>query len=141
LVLASVALAAGCGGSSTGPRGWQPVPGASAAWTTGSGMETQRYFYSKTGFSGGLQDLASQVTIDNLMRHHGARFLGSAPLAACPGAAGVATFVLPEQAKLEEGFAVHDGQAVRVRYLRPASAQADPSATQAMQSALCSLSP
>jgi hypothetical protein len=141
LVLATL-FPFGCAGSSDGPKGWKPVPGASAAWTTGSsGQSTQEYSYVKARFGGGLQDLASQVTIDNLMHHRGARFLGSVPFAACPGAAGVASFSLPNQTTVQEGFAVHDGQAVRVRYVRPSGAKADPSATQAMQGVLCTVSP
>ncbi|MGA9944920.1 MAG: hypothetical protein WBE79_00125 [Candidatus Cybelea sp.] len=140
LILASLMLPAGCAGSSDGPKGWKPVPGASGAWTTGSGETAQQYSYVKTPFGGGLQDLASQVTIDNLMRHRGARFHGSVPFPACPGAAGVASFSLPDQTTVQEGFAVHDGQAVRVRYVRPTGAKADPSATQAMESVLCAVS-
>ncbi|MFY9664498.1 MAG: hypothetical protein WAL67_15580 [Candidatus Cybelea sp.] len=139
LVLAALVLPAGCAGGSAGPKGWKPVPGASAAWTTGSGETAQQYSYVKTRFGGGLQDLASEVTIDNLIRHRGARFHGSVPFPACPAAAGVASFSLLDQTTVEEGFAVHGGQAIRTRYVRPTGMRADPNATQAMESVLCSL--
>ncbi|MBV8531338.1 MAG: hypothetical protein JO104_08470, partial [Candidatus Eremiobacteraeota bacterium] len=106
-------LLAGCSAPSPGPRGWQPMPRASGAWSSGSGAGAQYYRYSKAQFSGGLQDLSSQITIDTLMRHEGARLRGSVvPFGPCPGAAGVATFALPDHATLEEGFAVHNGQAI-----------------------------
>jgi len=116
------------------------VPGASAAWTTGSGSALQEYRYSKSQFAGTLSDLASQVTISALMQQHGAKFQGSVPFAACPGAAGVATFLLPRQHEtLQEGFSVQSGRAVRVSYLRPIATPIDSNATQAMQNALCAL--
>jgi hypothetical protein len=115
------------------------VPGATSAWYTGSGTTAQDYSYAKKNFSGSLQDLASQVTIDNLMGHRGARFLGSVPFPACPGAAGVASFSLAEGRTLQQGFAVRDGRAIRTTYLRPAGTSADPNVTQAMQTALCTL--
>jgi hypothetical protein len=77
------------------------------------------------------------MTIDVLLKSRGARLRSSNPLAPCPGAAGLATFTLPGGRVLQEGFAVHDGQAVRAAYTRPASAPADPNVAAAMQSALC----
>jgi hypothetical protein len=130
-------LIVACSGSSPAPKGWQPVPGASGAWSTGSGPATQEYFYLKEKYAGVLSDLASQVTIDVLMRRHGARLRGSVPFAPCPGAAGVATFQLPDRTTLQEGFTVRDGQAIRVSYVRPAGTQVNPEVTQAMQDVLC----
>jgi hypothetical protein len=115
------------------------MPGASAAWSTGSGATVQRYFYSKRQFGGTLQDLASRVTIDALMQHRGARFRGSSPFPPCPGAAGVATFMLPDRTTLQEAFAVRNGQEIRISYLRPSGSQSDPNVTAAMQNALCTL--
>jgi hypothetical protein len=130
---------AGCSASSPGPKGWQPKPGASAAWVTGAGANEQEYSYGKRQFSGGLQDLASRVTIDALMRNRGARFQHSAPFGPCPGAAGVATFLLPGARTLQEAFAVHDGQAIQITYARPIQLPADSAAISAMQNALCTL--
>jgi hypothetical protein len=130
---------AACGASSPAPKGWQPVPGASGAWSTGEGAVAQQYFYAAQSFGGTLQDLASRITIDVLMRRHGAKLRGSIPFAPCPGAAGLATFVLPERKTLEEGFAVRNGQAVRASYLRPSGTPVDPSVTDAMQRVLCAL--
>ncbi len=113
------------------------MPGASAAWSSGSGSTAQEYFYAKRKFGGTLQDLASQVTIEALMQHHGAKFRGSLPFAPCPGAAGVATFTLPGGETLAEGFTVGNGQEVRTTYVRPRGAPADPNVGAAMQSALC----
>lgn len=136
LALGALALSA-CKGASLGPKGWQPIPGASAAWTLGTGEAQQQYSLTRQPYSGMLHDLASSVTIDVLLRHSGARLHGSLPLAACPGAAGIATFSLRGGKLLQEGFAVHDGQATRAAYIRPEEAPSDPAVAGAMQNALC----
>lgn len=113
------------------------MPGASAAWTSGSGASAQEYRYVRRQFSGTLQDLASSVTVDALLNHRGARLQGSVPFGPCPGTAAVATFMLPGGKTLEEGFAVRNNQAVQTTYLRPSGAPADPAVLTAMQSSLC----
>lgn len=139
MAAAALAFLVACAAGSNAPKGWQPIPGASGAWSKGSGSAAQRYFYSQKQFGGVLQDLASQVTIEELMSHHGAKYRGSLPFPPCPGAAGVATFQLNDRTTLQEGFAVRNGQAVRVTYIRPTGAPVDPSVLQAMQTALCRL--
>jgi len=136
-VISAVVLAA-CGhAASAAPKGWQPLPGASAAWANGSGRAAQEYYYRRVRFGGTLQDLASAVTINVLLHQRAARLRGSVPFAPCPGAAGVATFTLPGGQILEEGFSVSNGESVRTAYIRPAAAAADANVTAAMQSALC----
>jgi hypothetical protein len=139
LAVATLASLPACTTASPAPKGWQPVPGASGAWSSGSGPNGQQYVYSKKRFAGMLPDLASQVTINALMQNRGAKFRGSVPFAPCPGAAGVATFQLRDRITLQEGFAVRNGEAVRVTYIRPSGTPVDPSVTQAMQNALCAL--
>jgi hypothetical protein len=138
LTIAPIAFLAACshGGAPAPPKGWQPIPGASAAWTSG-GADAQEYSFARMGFGGSLQDLASAVTIEVLLHHRGTKFKGSVPFAPCPGAAGVATFTLPNGATLEEGFTVRNGQSVRTTYIRPLGAPSDTNVTEAMQSALC----
>jgi hypothetical protein len=139
--LALLVVVTACSGGPRGPKGWKPVPGASAAWSSAVGSGAQTYLVTKTAFTGTLSDLASQVTIDNLLHHPGAKFLGSTPFSACPGAAGLASFRLADGMTLQQGFAVRDGQAVRVGYLRPTGTVVDPSVTEAMQAQFCSLAP
>jgi hypothetical protein len=136
LVLAATVLTS-CSGASLSPKGWQPVPGSQNAWSRGSGSSSEEYSYSRTTFSGALQDLASEVTIDALLHHPGSKLRGSNPLAPCPGAAGLATFSLPGDKAFQEGFAVRDGTALRAIYIRPAGVAADPNVAEAMQSLLC----
>lgn len=136
IIVAALVLAA-CSGASPAPKGWTAAQGAKNLWSTGSGAQRQQYSYSSQTFAGQLSDLSSRVTIDVLLKSHGARLRSSNPLAPCPGEAGLATFSLPGERILQEGFAVRDGQAVRVTYSRPASAPADPNVAAAMQSALC----
>jgi hypothetical protein len=139
LALALLALGplAACSGPSPQPAGWEPIPGAKSGWTTGTGAHTQIYLYAKRSFGGTLQDLASQETINVLLRYRGATLLRSDPFGACPGAAGVATFKLEGARVLERGFSVQNAQAIEVTYLRPASVPPDAAATAAMKGALC----
>jgi hypothetical protein len=137
LALLALGPLAACSSPSPQPSGWQPIPGATGGWTTGTGNNTQIYLYAKRSFGGTLQDLASQETINVLLRYHGARLLRSDPFGPCPGAAGVAAFKLAGGRILERGFSVQNGHAVEVTYLRPASAAPDGAASQAMKGALC----
>jgi hypothetical protein len=123
-------------GASFAPKGWQPIAGQPNAWSTGSGSTLQEYRYDASSFGGMLSDLASQVAIDALIRHRGTK-LQTNPFGPCPGAAGLATVRLYAGKVLQEGFTVRNGQAVRVRYVRPAEAPIDPNVTQAMRAALC----
>ena len=135
-LIAAVALAA-CSSPSTAPAGWQATGDAQHAWQRGSAASLQTYTYAIGSFSGVLSDLASQVTVDVVLRHRGSRLRSSDPLGPCPGAAGLATFSLPEGRTLQEGFAVHDGQARRATYVRPSGVPADPAVATAMQNLLC----
>jgi hypothetical protein len=137
LALLALGPLAACSSPSPQPAGWEPIPGGKSGWTTGTGKSTQIYLYAKRSFGGTLQDLASQESINVLLRYRGARFLRSDPFGPCPGAAGVATFKLEGARILERGFSVQNGQAIEVSYLRPASAPPDAAATAAMKSALC----
>jgi hypothetical protein len=139
LAVAFVLLTACNSSASPAPKGWDPIPGASGAWSSGSGSNAQQYVYHKNPFGGALPDLASQVTIDVLLQHHGAKLKGSQPFGPCPAAAGLATFALPADKTLQIGFAVRDDQAVRVNYIRPAGAPIDSNAAEAMQRVLCTL--
>ena len=105
---------------------------------TAVGSNPLQYRYEAYAFDGTLQDLASQVAVDALIRQHGVK-LQSNPFGPCPGAAGVATVRLPDAKVLQVGFAVHNGQAIRVRYVRPPGVPVDPDVVSAMQAALCSL--
>jgi hypothetical protein len=127
-----------CSPTSLAPKGWQPIPGTTNAWSTAVGSNQQQYRYEAYAFDGTLQDLASQVAVDALIRQHGVK-LQSSPFGPCPGAAGVATVRLPDAKVLQVGFAVHNGQAIRVRYVRPPGVPVDPDVVSAMQAALCSL--
>jgi hypothetical protein len=140
-IAASLVFAAGCGhgGRAVAPAGWTAIPGETTAWTNGSGTSAQEYRFSQHPFGGTMQDLASSVTIDVLLHHHGARLKGSVvPFAPCPGSAAVATFTLPSGELLEEGFGMRStSESVRTSYRRPADASDDPAVLDAMRQALC----
>jgi hypothetical protein len=114
-----------------------PVPGSDSAWSIGNGVHLQQYSLSRSSFSGALPDLASQVTVEVLLRSKGAKLRGSNPFPPCPGEAGLATFSMPAGKTLQEGFAIKDGTAIRTLYLRPIAAPPDPNVTVAMQNVLC----
>jgi len=137
LAFSAIALLNACSGGSPAPKNWHAVTGTNGAWTLGGGSRAQEYRYGVASFGGTLQDLASQVTIDALTGNPGAKLQGSNPFGPCPGAAGVATFRLANRRTLQAGFAVRDGRAVRVSYVRPTGTPVDPDALQAMQNVLC----
>jgi hypothetical protein len=136
IALIAIVLTA-CSGASPAPKGWTPIPGSSQAWSLGDGAARQEYSYSRKSFRGSLQDLASAVTIDALLRNAGAKLRSSDPFAPCPGAAGIATFSLRGGSALKEGFAVHDALAVRSAYRLPGGVPDDPNVIAAMQNVLC----
>jgi hypothetical protein len=80
--------------------------------------------------------LVSQATMNVVLKHPGARFLSSVPIADCPAMAGIATYRLPN-AILEEAFSVQDGNAITIDYTRPLDKPADPSVLTAMAHELC----
>jgi len=136
IALIAIVLSA-CGGATPAPKGWMAIPGSSDAWSHGNGAARQEYSYGRKRFAGGVQDLASAVAIDALLHNPGAKLRSSNPFAACPGAAGVATFSLRRGMTLQEGFAVHDGLAVRTDYTLQAGSRPDPNVIAAMQNVLC----
>jgi hypothetical protein len=139
LAVGAAALLGACSTSSAAPKNWRAIPGQRQAWSIGSGASAQEYRYQVTAFTGGLQDLASQVAIDALTRYRGARLQASTPFAPCPGAAGVANFRLADRKTLQEGFAVRNDQALRAYYFHPTGTSPDPNVWQAMQNVLCVL--
>jgi hypothetical protein len=132
-----IAMAAACGGGTPAPAGWQPVPGATGQWTTGTGAAEQRYSYEKSPFVGSLQTLGSQVAVDAVARDRSAKFLKSDVFTPCPGIAAVATFSLSKARTLDEGFSAKSDHAVLVRYEHPAHTAMDQSVAAAMERALC----
>jgi hypothetical protein len=91
--------------------------------------------------NGTLSDLASQVTMDTLLGHKGAKLLKAEPFKACPGEAGEQTFRLPASggpALLHIGFTQWNGKTTIVSYQRPAGGSDDPQALEAMRRELCS---
>ncbi|MBV9233981.1 MAG: hypothetical protein JO030_08060 [Candidatus Eremiobacteraeota bacterium] len=137
--LLALTVIAGCASRSPAPDNWHPVAGDSNTWSIGTGTSLQQYRLTATPFDGGLHDLASEVALQTLTGHPGARLEGSEPFGPCPGEAGIASFRLPGGRRLEEAFSVHDGKAVRVAYSRPAASRSDPGADDAMRRTLCTL--
>ncbi len=134
-VLAALA-ACSSGGGSPSPAGWQKVPGAQASWTNGTPGQRQTYAYDKASFGGTLQDLAQREIVDTTLHDRALKFVKSDVFGPCPGLAAIATFSGSGQT-VQDAFAVESGNAIVVRYQRPAAAQDDPAAIAAMKRALC----
>jgi hypothetical protein len=117
-----------------GPAGWRKA--GATTWVQGSDGAEQRYVSRSAAFSGSLKDLASQETINVLLRNPGVHFVGSLPLAQCPAQAGLATFGSSTHI-IEAAFSVQNGQAVTILYLRPARAKASDAVRSAMGATLC----
>jgi len=102
----------------------------------GTPANRQTYAYSKEPFGGTLQDLAQREIVDAALRKPGVKFVKSDVFQPCPGVAAVATFAGGGQT-LQDAFAVENGSAVVVRYVRPTAAPDDAAALAAMQRVLC----
>lgn len=128
-------LLTGCGNRTgpTFPQGWkQPVGGK---WVNPQ-SPVQWLTISSQPFSGTLKDLASQTTINVLLRNRAAHFTGAANFSPCPGEAGLQTFRQGDKL-LQAAFSVWNGQAVTVVYSRPASQPDDKAALAAMAGNVC----
>jgi hypothetical protein len=89
-------------------------------------------------YTGTLQDLASQLTVDIVLSHRGAKFVSSTTFRPCPGIAALAHFTLGASRALDEAFAVIPGnQAVLVTYTHPRNRSISPAVRAAMEKALC----
>lgn len=135
--LGAALLLGGCGGGAGGPAGWQQDPKSATSWQTGSGKGAQSYTLDRRDFTGTLQDLASAEATNVVLKRRGAKFDRSDVFGPCPGQAALVRFSLPNGRLLQEGLAVLNGRAVVAGYERPASAQDDPAALQALERALC----
>lgn len=134
-VVAALA-ACGGGGGSPSPEGWQKFPGSATTWTNGAPAERQTYAYEKAAFTGTLQDLAQREIVNTTLHDRALKFVKSDVFGPCPGLAAIATFSGGGQT-VQDAFAVESGNAIVVRYQRPADAHDDAAALAAMQRALC----
>jgi len=131
-----IAALTACGGGSPAPAGWQQLSGSTTTWVNGSAAERQSYTFTKEAFRGTLQDLARREVVDAALSGRGLKFVKSDVFGPCPGVAAIATFTGRGQT-VEDGFAVAGGNALVVRYERPATVPDDPAAVAAMQRAIC----
>jgi hypothetical protein len=124
------ALLAACASGPPHPAGW--TAGQGQTWTQGD----QRYTVSFTAFGGTMKDLASQQTIDMILRSHGTKFKRSDPYPDCPGLGALLTFNAPAVTTLQ-GLTIRDSTATVVTYARPPSAAPDAAAMAAMKQTVC----
>lgn len=94
-------------------------------------------------YSGTLQDLASQVPVNVILQHKGAKLVSSVPFDPCPGEAGLDRFSLPSASGhgkdiLEVAFTNWNGNATIASYQRFATTAENPAALSAMRHAVCS---
>lgn len=85
--------------------------------------------------------MASEVTLNTILRYKSAKLLKAEPFPACPGEAGRQTFRLPTArgpALLQVAFTQWTGTAVTVSYERPAAEPDRAEATDAMRRSVCS---
>jgi len=100
----------------------------------------QTYLTSTKPYDGDLKAFASQVTIDTILAHPGAKLVSSLPFPGCPAMGGLATYALPKAspaAIMLVGFTVLHGSATTATYTRPKNAPPDPGIATAMHSAIC----
>jgi len=100
----------------------------------------QTYLTSTKPFDGDLKAYASQVTIDTVLAHPGAKLISSLPFPGCPAMGGLATYDLPKASPASVmlvGFTVRDGSATTATYTRPKGAAPDAGVSTAMHSVIC----
>ncbi len=100
----------------------------------------QAYSTAKKPFDGDLKAYASQLTIDTVLGHPGARLVSSLPFPGCPGLGGLMIYELPKATPasvLMIGFTVSSGTATTASYTRPKGAAPDKGVTAAMHSVIC----
>lgn len=142
LALACATLLSGCGqgaqGAAAHPDGWQAK---GKLWIDPQNPREQYSIVSNPNSSLSLSDLASQVTTDALLSHKGARLLRADRFPACPGEAGLQTFLVRASGGtdvLRIAFTQWSGTAVVASYQRPSPTPDDPAAVSAMTRAVCS---
>jgi hypothetical protein len=134
-----VLLAACAGGGSSHPAGWTQATDGS--WTRGD----QVYQTQTKAFSGTLKELASQETIDAVLRNPKLHLVKIVPYPDCPGLGGLMVFSgtgpsahgASGSVTLLEAFVIRESQATLISYSRPAALPADADALKAMRSAIC----
>lgn len=142
IALALLAATGGCGGGSGTPG----EPSHPAGWTKSmqNGVETwskpnspaQVFTATSKPFDGTTKDLASQITLDTVLKRHG-KLLRTVAFPPCPGEAGVQTYSIPPSTLLTIAYAAYGDKALTASYSRPKNAPEDPAATDAMRSTVC----
>lgn len=100
----------------------------------------QAYLTAKKPFDGDLKAYASEVTIDTVLGHPGAKLVSSLPFPGCPGLGGLMIYALPKTtppSTLMIGFTVLDGTATTASYTRPKGVAPDKAVVAAMRSVIC----
>jgi hypothetical protein len=134
-----VMLAACVGSGSTHPAGW--TQGNDGSWTRGN----QVYRTQTKPFNGTLKELASQETIDAVLRDPKLHLVKIVPYPDCPGLGGLMLFsgtgtaahAASGPVTLLKAFVIRDSQATLITYSRPAALPADADALRAIRSAIC----
>jgi hypothetical protein len=132
---------AGCGGNGTPggpahPDGWTKTTQTGVETWTKPNAANQTFVYSSKPFDGTTKDLASQITLDIVLKRHG-KLLRTVAFAPCPGEAGLQTYRIPPATLLLIAYAAYGDKALTATYTRPASAPEDPAALAAMQKSVC----
>jgi hypothetical protein len=136
----SFLLVAACaGGGPAHPAGWTQA--SDGSWTRGD----QIYRTQTEPFTGTLNELAAQETIDAVLRSPRLHLVKIVPYPDCPGLGGLMTFSATGPAPpaasapltLLEAFVIRESQATLITYWRPAAIPADADALRAMRSAIC----
>jgi len=132
---------AGCGGNGTPggpahPDGWTKTTQNGVETWTKPNAANQTFVSSSKPFDGTTKDLASQITLDMVLKRHG-KLLSTVAFSACPGEAGLQTYRIPPATLVLVAYAAYGDKALTAIYARPESAPEDPAARDAMQKSVC----
>jgi|GEM_PF-4878754 len=117
------------------------MQGKTTAWIDPKDPQERYAIASNANASETLAEMGAKITVDTLLRDKGSKLLRAMPYPGCPGEAGLQTFK-GGAAQRNEIFRIAytqwNGTEVTAVYRRPASANDDPAAVDALTRAVCS---
>ena len=142
IALALLAGTSACGGGNgtpgepSHPSGWtKSMQNGVETWTNPN-APSETFIATSKPFDGTTKDLASQITLDTVLKRHG-KLLHTVAFPPCPGEAGLQTYRLRPSTLLTVAYAAYGDKALTATYSRPEKAGEDAAAMDAIRRTVC----